>query len=98
MKKGILDTYHIADAREIPSVLPAEEFVDVTITSPPYWNLKNYESRKQIGFGQRYDEYLDALEMIFTPVYHITKKTGSLWIVEIARSSVESWRLSALLD
>lgn len=81
MKTGILDTYHIADAREIPSVLPTEEFVDVTITSPPYWNLKDYGSKKQIGFGQRYDDYLDVLEKIFFPVYRITKKTGSLWVV-----------------
>lgn len=39
--------------------------VDLIITSPPYWNLKNYKTSKQIGLGQSYDEYLDELEKVF---------------------------------
>ncbi|MGH9429564.1 MAG: DNA-methyltransferase, partial [Terriglobia bacterium] len=76
-----LDAYHIGDARKILSVLPAIQFVDTTITSPPYWNLKDYKSKKQVGFGQRYDQYLDDLEKIAAAVHRITKKTGSLWVV-----------------
>lgn len=81
MKRGILDTYHITDARQLLSVLPDAQFVDTTITSPPYWNLKNYGSKNQVGFGQKYDEYLDDLAKIFAAVRRITKRTGSLWIV-----------------
>ena len=81
MQKAIRDTYHIGDARKIPEILPKREFVDVTITSPPYWKLKDYGSKDQIGFGQEYDEYLDDLGRIFAAVHQITKKTGSLWIV-----------------
>jgi DNA modification methylase len=81
MKRGMLDTYHIRDAREILSVLPSAPIVDTTITSPPYWNLKNYGSKSQVGFGQEYVEYLDDLEQIFTGVYRVTKKTGTLWVV-----------------
>jgi len=77
----LLDQYHIGDARSIPSLFPAKEAVDTTITSPPYWNLKDYGSRKQIGYGQTYEEYLDELEEIFRSIYTITKRTGSLWII-----------------
>ena len=81
MKRRILDTYHISDARHLLSVLPAAQFVDTTITSPPYWNLKDYGSKNQVGFGQKYDEYLDELAKIFSAVRRVTKSTGSLWIV-----------------
>lgn len=81
MKRGILDTYHISDARQLLSVLPTAQFVDTTITSPPYWNLKDYGSKDQVGFGQKYDEYLDDLGKIFSAVHQVTKSTGSLWIV-----------------
>lgn len=73
--------YQVGDARDIASILPRKEFVDVTVTSPPYWNLKNYGSRKQVGHGQTYVGYLDSLEAIFASIYGITKRTGSLWIV-----------------
>jgi DNA modification methylase len=81
MKRGILDTYHISDARQLLSVLPAIQFVDTTITSPPYWNLKDYGSKNQVGFGQKYDEYLEDLAKIFSAVNRVTKSAGSLWIV-----------------
>lgn len=79
--KYLVDKYHIWDAREILQLLPNAEFIDITITSPPYWNLKDYGVKSQIGFGQTYDEYLDDLEKVFQDVYSITKKRGSLWII-----------------
>jgi len=42
MKKENIYDYHLMDAREISSLVP-KNTVDVTITSPPYGNLKNYE-------------------------------------------------------
>lgn len=81
MLRGILDTYHIGDSRNLLSIVPHREFVDTTITSPPYWNLKDYGSPKQLGFGQEYDDYLCDLEKVFRNVYEVTKPTGSLWIV-----------------
>jgi DNA modification methylase len=81
MPNSFLNTYHIGDARNIPDICPKREFVDVTITSPPYWNLRDYGSKQQVGFGQKYEEYLNDLEQIFSAVHGITKKTGSLWIV-----------------
>ncbi|WP_128575796.1 hypothetical protein [Pseudomonas piscis] len=36
--------------------------VDVTITSPPYFDMKDYGHSGQIGFGQSYDDYLQELK------------------------------------
>ena len=79
--KSVVNRYHIWDARRISELLPDDEFVDVTVTSPPYWDLKDYGSESQIGYGQKYDQYLDDLGKVFDYIYDITKKRGSLWII-----------------
>ncbi len=50
----------------------AEESVDFIITSPPYWNLKNYGSAKQIG-QETYEEYLRRLNRVWRECYRIAK-------------------------
>jgi len=87
MKKENIYDYHLMDAREISSLVP-KNTVDVTITSPPYGNLKNYEkgvpksiSTNQIGFKQKYEDYLDDLQSIFKGVFNVTKNSGSLWLI-----------------
>lgn len=80
--KNIIDKYTLYDARELSTLLPRNaECLDVTITSPPYWNIKDYGSKRQIGFGQSYDHYLRDIESVFRAVYAATKPTGSLWII-----------------
>lgn len=96
---GILDdgidqdlwSLHKGDSRELeaqfqewfnPEALE-EGILDLTITSPPYADMKNYEGDEgvQIGFGDSYDEYLDQLQSIFKYLYEVTTSTGSLWVV-----------------
>ncbi len=79
--EDMLNKYHIRDAREIARLFPSKEFVDVTVTSPPYWDLKDYGTESQIGFGQDYEQYLNDLELVFRSVYNVTKEKGSLWII-----------------
>jgi len=50
---------YCGDAREMPELAP--ESADLIVTSPPYWDIKNYRSTRQIGLGQSYGEYLDQL-------------------------------------
>jgi DNA modification methylase len=73
--------YVIADARSVTDLLGDEPIVDVTLTSPPYWDLKNYGVENQIGYNQSLEDYLDDLVDVFTQVWRCTKKSGSLWVV-----------------
>lgn len=68
------------DARILAPQL-ADESVSVTITSPPYWGLKDYGVKGQIGWAQDYDQYLSDLISIFRHVHRATVPSGSLWIV-----------------
>lgn len=68
------------DARSLDSVL-TKDSVDVTITSPPYFDLKDYGYPEQIGYGQSYEDYLEDLGTVFKKIYDVTKDTGSLWVV-----------------
>ncbi len=71
---------HLLDARNIASIC-SYPIVDVTITSPPYFDMKDYGYQEQIGYGQKYEEYLADLEKVFSGVFSLTKDTGSLWVV-----------------
>ena len=75
------------DARSIDRLLRKQKIirsqkVSVTITSPPYHDLKNYGSKAgQIGYGQAYDAYLADLKLVFQKVFELTRDDGSLWVV-----------------
>jgi len=71
-----------ADAFLALSSLPGES-VDCIITSPPYWQLREYDvSTKQdeIGNEESYDDYVKILTKIFSECKRVLKKDGSLWL------------------
>src|SRR3990167_96141 len=71
---------HHRDARQLSEIVSPES-VDLTVTSPPYFDIKDYGSAKQIGYGQDYKTYLNELKNVFSKVNVATKKCGSLWII-----------------
>ncbi|MFS2185672.1 site-specific DNA-methyltransferase [Mucilaginibacter sp. Mucisp84] len=71
---------HQTDARKIDTIITTP-LVDVTVTSPPYFDMKDYGHADQIGFGQSYTEYLDDLYDVFSKVFACTKDTGTLWVI-----------------
>lgn len=73
-------TIHNEDARNISDIFN-DEIIDVTITSPPYFDMKDYGNKNQIGYGQTYQEYLDELKGIFLQIYERTKTNGTLWVI-----------------
>lgn len=54
--------------------------VDCVITSPPYFNLRDYEAFGQIGLEADFNDYLTKLLDIFNEAKRILKSSGSLWI------------------
>lgn len=71
---------HNSDARSINSIIKGQ-IIDVTITSPPYFDLKDYGYKEQIGYGQAYQDYLNDLKLVFQNVYNCTKDSGTLWVI-----------------
>ena len=49
----------------------ADNSVQEVITSPPYWNLKDYGSNDQIGFHDTYEEYVNNLNVVWAECYRI---------------------------
>lgn len=85
-----MNQYFIHDARKI-NELPIKTPVDLIITSPPYFDMKDYGSKNQIGYGQQYGKYLDDIGLVFSECYKVAKDTSSLWIViDILRKNGET--------
>ncbi|MEZ3170151.1 DNA methyltransferase [Halorubrum sp. RMP-47] len=60
-----------------------EQLLNTTVTSPPYYDLKEYGSDDDDEVGQHgsYVEYLNELREVFGDIYKLTKQDGSLWVV-----------------
>jgi site-specific DNA-methyltransferase (adenine-specific) len=43
--------------------------VHLVITSPPYWQLKDYGTRNQIGFHDSYENYINNLNLVWKECY-----------------------------
>lgn len=69
------------DSRKITETLDKDFRIQTTITSPPYYDMKDYGVEGQVGYGQEYEDYLEDLKSIFTQVFHQTKDDGTLWII-----------------
>ncbi|WP_342598077.1 DNA methyltransferase [Psychrobacillus sp. FSL H8-0483] len=78
-----LNKYLIANSTKLKNYFPIDSspFIDLTITSPPYWNAKQYGDGEQSGFGQSYELYLEDMKSIFEGVYSLSKSTASLYII-----------------
>lgn len=76
-----MKTYHkiiIGDSRwmkEIP-----DESVHLFVTSPPYWQLKDYGNGKQIGFNDTYEEYINSLNLVWDECRRVLHKGCRLCI------------------
>lgn len=81
MAKKNLNKVYNQDSRKITQHLDSKVKIKATITSPPYFDMKDYGSDNQVGYGQKYEDYLEDLKNIFEDIFHITDDEGTLWIV-----------------
>ena len=49
----------------------ADQSVHLIVTSPPYWQLKDYGSDEQIGFNDTYEEYINNLNIVWKECYRV---------------------------
>lgn len=54
--------------------------IDSVITSPPYWQLRDYGYPEQWGLEPRYEEYLEHLWSLMDEIYRVLKNTGTVWV------------------
>ena len=51
-----------------------------SITSPPYFNLRDYETEDQIGTEESPTEYIDRIVTIYKEVKRVLRRDGTCWI------------------
>ena len=54
--------------------------VDMCVTSPPYYNLRDYKNSGQIGAENTVKDFVENLCKVFDEIYRILKPTGSCWV------------------
>ena len=57
------------DSRSLNEV--SDKSVQLIITSPPYWQLKDYGTEDQIGFNDSYEEYINNLNLVWQECYRV---------------------------
>lgn len=57
------------DSRQM-NLLP-DNSVHLVITSPPYWQLKDYGTNQQIGYNESYESYINNLNLVWKECYRV---------------------------
>src|SRR6185437_12056377 len=55
------------DSRQMTEL--TDKSVHLSITSPPYWQLKDYGTDNQIGFDDSYENYINSLNLVWKECY-----------------------------
>jgi DNA modification methylase len=58
----------------------SDNFIDCCVTSPPYYGLRDYGHKDQIGLEKTPEQYVNKLVEIFREVKRVLKKEGTLWL------------------
>jgi DNA modification methylase len=68
----------IGDSRDMQEVEDAS--IDLVVTSPPYWHIKDYGVPGQIGYGQSLHEYLKDLYRVWQECFRVLRAGARLCI------------------
>ena len=66
------------DSRQMDHLEDAS--VQLAITSPPYWQLKDYGTEAQIGFYESYEEYINSLNIVWKECHRVLENGCRLCI------------------
>jgi DNA modification methylase len=67
------------DALKVLKTLPSEH-VQTCITSPPYWQQRDYGVEDQYGLEPSIQEHIDKLVEVFREVKRVLRNDGTLWV------------------
>ena len=74
-----LNKIHNMDCLAGLKLLP-DNFIDMCVTSPPYYALRDYGVEGQVGLEKTLEEYISKLVEIFEEVRRVLKTDGTLWL------------------
>src|SRR5436190_4008892 len=75
---AIAPLFILGNSLSVLKSLP-DECIDFCMTSPPYWNKRQYHGGG-IGLEENYEEYIYNLLQIFEQIKRVLKATGSFWL------------------
>ncbi|PQV65153.1 DNA modification methylase [Abditibacterium utsteinense] len=78
MNDSISARIYRGDARDLSDLRDGE--VNLVVTSPPYWQIKDYDSDQQIGYGQSLHQYLFDLEKVWKECFRVLQSGRRLCI------------------
>lgn len=67
------------DVMAMLQTLP-DDYVQMVVTSPPYWGLRDYGVTGQLGLEKTPADYLAKMVAVFREVRRALKKNGTLWL------------------
>lgn len=70
---------HFGDCKEIMQTWP-DQSVQMCVTSPPYFGLRDYGHAGQIGLEQTPNAYVAKLVDVFREVKRVLRDDGTLWL------------------
>lgn len=56
------------------------ESIDCIVTSPPYWQLRDYGIDEQLGLEETVEEYLERLISVFDEAWRVLKDSGTVFV------------------
>lgn len=70
---------HVGDCRQVLPTFPDRKY-DSCITSPPYFNQRDYGVDGQLGLEETPEQYIDNLVAVFSEVWRVLKDDGTFWL------------------
>ncbi|TDD28358.1 site-specific DNA-methyltransferase [Kribbella turkmenica] len=87
MTQAPRNTILVGDALDQLRQLPSES-VDMVLTSPPYYNLRNYQVGGQLGQESNIQEWVSNLTAVAAEVRRVLTPSGTFWLNVADRYSI----------
>jgi len=78
MNKATKHKIIFGDSRKMQNI--PDKSIQLIITSPPYWQLKDYGSKNQIGYNDSYEDYINNLNLVWKECYRVLENGCRLCI------------------
>lgn len=74
-----LNKVYCGDAIKVLEKFPSNR-IDCVVTSPPYWAMRDYGVKEQLGLESDFKDYINKLCDVFDEVKRVLKDEGTCWV------------------